>query len=271
MNGGAGLRFECFVATERTTGWEARRRSHVALRRLGRGDLVRPVVDDPTALDPGELGAEGLTGRGREDRLDRPVFLALEGPDLALPLDDEPDGDGLDATGRQPGADLPGDERAERVADDPVDDPPGLLGVDEVEVDPARMIEGLADGGLGDLREGDPTGGVDRQVDRLGHVPGDRFALAVEVGREVHRIGALGGLADRTELLATVGDDLVLGREVMVDIHAELALARVLREVADMAIGGEDRVARPEIAFDRLRLGGRFDDDKIGSHTFFEY
>ena len=79
--------------------------------------------------------AKRLAGGRREERLDRPVLAGGERDDLALALDDEADRDGLDAAGRQAAADLARQERAERVADEPVDDPPGLLRVDEVHVD----------------------------------------------------------------------------------------------------------------------------------------
>ena len=153
------------------------------------GRLVADV--EGGAVDPDELGREALAGRGREERLDRPVLAGGERADLALALDDEADRDGLDAAGRQPAADLARQQRAERVADEPVDDPPGLLRVDEVHVDLARVGERLADGRFGDLVEGDPPRLVRGDVGRLGDVPGDRLAFAVEVGGEEDLVRAL--------------------------------------------------------------------------------
>ena len=89
--------------------------------------------------------------------------------------------------------------------------------------------ERVADRALGDLAEGHPLGLRRRDVRGLGDVPGDRLALAVEVGREEHGVGRLRRLRDLGDLLlAVVGDDVLRG-EVMVDVHAELALAGVLR------------------------------------------
>ena len=65
---------------------------------------------------------------------------------------------------------------------------------------------------------------------------------------------------------ARSSDDDVLGREVVVDVDPELALARVLRQVADMAIGGEDAVVGAQVALDRPRLGGRLDDHEVLRH-----
>ena len=166
----------------------------------------------------------------------------------------------------RPDADLPRQQRAQRVADEPVDDPAGLLGVDEVRVDVARMGERLADRALGDLAEGHPLGLRRRDVGGLRDVPGDRLALAVEVGGEVDGVGGLRGLRDLGDLLAAVVGDDVLGGEVVLDVDAELALAGVLRQVADVAVGGEDAVVGAQVALDRPRLGRRLDDHEVLWH-----
>ena len=251
MNGGAGLRLCLRVPTFVTRGSKIAQRGGVALGRLAIADI------EGSAVDPDDLGREGLAGRGREDRLQRPVLAGREGGDLALALHDQAHRDGLHAPGRQPRADLPADQRAERVADEPVDDPPRLLGIDEVRVDLARMGEGLTDGALGDLVERDPLGLARGHMRRLGDVPGDRLAFPVEVGRQVDRVGDLGGLADLGDLLAAVVGDDVFGGEVMVDVDAELALAGVLGQVADVAVGGQDTVVRTQVALDRPSLGRR--------------
>ena len=104
--------------------------------------------------------------------------------------------------------------------------------------------------------------------DRLGDMPGDGLALAIEVGGEVDHVRLPGGLLDRADLLLAVGDDLVDGREVVVHVHAELVLAELFGQVPDVTIRGEDRVVRAQIAFDRLRLGRRFDDHEVVRHRF---
>ncbi len=217
------------------------------------------------AVDPHELGCERSAG-GLENRLERPVLAGHERPDLAFAVDDDPDGHRLDATGRQPRSDLAPQQRAQCVADEAVDHAPCLLGVDEVGIDLAGVGERLANGPLRDLAERDTSGLLGRQVDRLGDVPGNRLAFAVEVGREVDGVGPGRGLADRADLLPAIGDDLVVGLEIVLDVDAELVLAGVLRQVADVTVRGEDRVARPEIAFDRLGLRGRLDDHEVRGH-----
>ena len=79
-------------------------------------------------------------------------------------------------------------------------------------------------------------------------------------------VGAPGGLLDLGDLLAPILRDDVLRREVVVHVDAELALARVLRQVPDMAVRGEDLVVGAEIALDGPRLGGRFDDHEVLGH-----
>ena len=251
MNGGAGLRRLLARPDLRDAAAGLAERRGVAL-----GGLA--VAESRAAPSIRTSSAANVSPRGRrEERLQRPVLAGGERADLPLALDDEPDGDRLDAAGRQARPDLAPQQRAERVADEAVDDPAGLLGVDEVRVDLARMGERLADRALGDLAEGHPPGLARRDVGRLGDVPGDRLALAVEVGGEVDEVGRLGGLRDLGDLLAAVVRDDVLGGEVVVDVDPELALAGVLGQVADMAVGGEDPVVRAQVALDRPGLGRR--------------
>ena len=260
MNGGAGERFWVRTAILRTSG----RASPSAATWLGGRGLVGHV--ERLAVDAHELGGERLAGRGRQDRLDRPVLAGRERVDGALALHDQADRDRLDAAGGQAAHDLARQERAQRVAHEAVDDAPGLLGVHEVLVDVARVGERLADGGLGDLAEGHAAGLGRGDVGRLGDVPGDGLALAVEVGGEIDHVAAARGAGDVVDALAAVGADDVLGLEVVVDVDAELALARVLGQVAHVAVGGEDAVVRAQIAFDRPRLGRRFDDHEVLWH-----
>ena len=152
-----------------TGAWRPSRR-RAAAARSAVGVAARRSRSSPTssglAVDPDELGRERLAvGRG-EERLDRPVLAGGEGADLALALDDEAHGDRLDAAGRQAAADLAREQRAERVADQAVDDPPRLLGVDEVAGRCRAGGERLADRALGDLAEGHPAGLAGRDVAR---------------------------------------------------------------------------------------------------------
>ena len=67
------------------------------------------------------------------------------------------------------------------------------------------------------------------------HVPGDRLALAVRVGGEVQRAGALQRLGDRADLLLAAVVGLPVHGEVLV--RADRAVLR--RQVAHMAEAGQ--------------------------------
>ena len=232
--------------------------------RLGRGAIADLGLG---SVDPDEVGIEQRAVGGDEPHRDRPVLAGREASDLPLALHDEAHGDRLDSPGREARAHLAREERAQRVSHQAIDDPARLLRVDEVLVDLPRMGEGMQDGGLGDLAEGDPGELLRRKRCRLRHVPGNRLALAVEVGGQEDPVRVPGRPLDGVDVLPrSLVRDHVLGREVVLHVHPELALPGVLGQVADVAVGGEHGVVRPEIAFDRPRLRGRLDDDEVATH-----
>ena len=258
VNGGAGLRLCLRVPTLVTRGLQvaqrrgvalgglARRRRRAPRRRSGRARRrsARPsAVARSASIVQYSRAVKALISRSRST-------TSRTATDWTRPAD-------------RPARTLRDEERAERVADEPVDDPAGLLGVDEV----LSMSRGWANASR--IAPSVISLKVTRwvfdagDVGGLGDVPGDRLALAVEVGGEVDVVGALGRLLDLGDLLAAVVGDHVFGREVVVDVDAELALAGVLGQVADVAVGGEDPVVGAEVALDRPRLGGRFDDHEV--------
>ena len=81
---------------------------------------------------------------GSKRRDDVPVGGGDERHPLALALDDEPRGDGLDAACREALRDLLPEHRRDLVAVEAVEDAPRLLGVDEAIVDVARCRRGRA-------------------------------------------------------------------------------------------------------------------------------
>ena len=92
---------------------------------------------------------------------------------------------------------------------------------------------------------------------RLQEVPGDRLALAVGVGGQDQLLVVLQRLGDGADVLGAVGGDLPLHRELVLGVDR----AVLGRQVAHVAVGGEDGVAGAEVLVDGFRLGGRFDDD----------
>src|SRR5262249_29321771 len=141
-----------------------------------------------------ELRAEGRRLAGGELSGQRPVLLGDERLDLTLTLDDDPHRDALDATGRETAAHLVPEQRADLVADEAVEDPARLLGVDLVPVDLARVLERVQDRLLRDLVEEDAAEGNLRVLRQLFlEVPADRLALAVGVGSEEDGVRILRG------------------------------------------------------------------------------
>jgi hypothetical protein len=117
-------------------------------------------------------------------------------------------------------------------------------------------------GVLGDRVEGHAADGrilLDRLAlfQRLLEVPADRLPLAVGVGGEDQVGVVLQRVGDRLDVFLAVGRDLPRHVEAVLGIDRPV----LGRQVADMAVGGENRVVGAEIFVDRLGLGGRFDDD----------
>jgi hypothetical protein len=214
-----------------------------------------------THLDESRQERKLLIRRGKSS-VDAPVLDRHERPNLALAVDDQPERDGLDAPGRQRAAEPLRKARRKLVSDDPVQDAPGLLGVDQVEVDTSRFPERLLDGVLGDLGEGDPVRGPRVGSDRLGDVPRDGLALAVEVRGEPEALSLAECLLELADGVLFLLRDDVLGMEGVIQVHAHA----VFGQVPDVALARGNGVVRPEISLQGLRLGRRFDDDELFWH-----
>ena len=98
--------------------------------------------------------------------------------------------------------------------------------------------------------------------DLFGEMLADRFAFAIRVGRQIncrHLFCSLLQVGDDLPVIALlgIGNDLVIRREIILDIHSE-PLRRQIFNVPDRGL--HDEVVA-EIFIDRLRLGGRFHYD----------
>ena len=221
-----------------------------------------------------------------------PVFLRREGADFPLPLHDQAHRHGLHPARRQAPGHLGPEQRGKLEAHHPVEEAAGLLGVDPVHVQAAGGLERLADGLAGDLVEQHPPVAARLAADGLPQVPGDGFALPVQVRGQIDRIGGPRQPGQFAKHLLLARQHLVLRRPagIRVDAHApdqllpglllpllrrRLAALAPLRgaglgsgaslagrQVAHMADAGLDNVALAQIAIDGARLGRRFDDDQ---------
>ena len=94
-------------------------------------------------------------------------------------------------------------------------------------------------------------------------MPGDRFALAVRVGREEQGIGFLQGTGNGVDMLLIAFDHLVLHGEVMLGVDG----AFFRHEVAHVAVRGQYLEILAEVLLDGLRLGRRFHDNEIAAQS----
>ena len=238
-----------------------------------RGEVA--AAGDALVVDRVQLGGEHplvVLGAGVEGALEVPVRRGAERHAVALLVDDQAGRDGLDPAGGQAGHDLLPEHRRDLVAVEPVEDAPGLLRLDEVHVDVARVVDRGVDRLRGDLVEHHPAY-RHLGLELVEEVPGDGLTLAVLVGCEEELGGVLEEALELGHVGALVPGHHVVGREVVVDVDAEpgprLALdlggdvGGALREVADVPDRGLDDVAVPQVAGDRLRLGRRLDDDQL--------
>ena len=201
---------------------------------------------------------------GREADVDAPILHRVERIDLALALDDQPHGHRLDTAGRKARLHALPQQRRDLVPDQAVEDPPRLLGVGEVPVDPAGVREGIEDRVARDLGERDPVGLPGVLPEEGGHVHGDRLALTVEVGCQHEPVGGLHRPLQDGDVLLGALRHLVLDLEVVLRVDPELGLG----QVADVAVRGPDHELGPQVALDRLRLGRRLDHDQRLRHRF---
>ncbi len=201
--------------------------------------------------------------RGRQAGGQMPVLLGDEVLDLPLAVADELQRDRLHAPGAQAAADFFPEQRADLVADEPIEHAPSLLRVDHAFVDRPRPRQRGQHRPLGDLVEHQPVNPLGPTAQLFGDMPADRFALPIRIGRHIDNLDLPRGVPQRLEHLSATRDDLVRWLEPALDVHPEPALGQVL----DMTHRGDDLEVLAQIFVDGLRLSGRFDDHQRLCHT----
>ena len=196
-----------------------------------------------------------------ESGLDAPIFLRAERLDLALAVDDQAQRDRLDAAGRLGARQLAPQHRRQGESDQVVERPARQIGIDQLLVDLARVVDGVDHGALGDFVE---RHALDRQLvqqparlQRLDDVPGNRLAFAIRVGRQDQLVGALDRVGDFLELLLAAALDFPIHEEVVLRLHRTV----LGRQVTHVAERGQDAVVPSQVLVDRLGFGRGFDDD----------
>jgi hypothetical protein len=144
----------------------------------------------------------------------------------------------------------------------------GQIGLDQLHIQLTGIGHGLEHGGLGDGVEGDALDLFVLQrlllVQDFQNMPADRLSLTVGVGRENNAVGALGRLRNLGQAFGRLGVDLPHHGEIVVGQDG----AVLGRQVADMAIGGQNLIVRTQVFIDGLGLGGALDDDEIHGALF---
>ena len=121
------------------------------------------------------------------------------------------------------------------------------------------MRHALRDAGFRNLVERDTVVVILIKAEDIRKVPGDCFAFAVGVGREIHGIGLFGRFLQFGNKLLLSLDDGVFRLEIVFHIHAQARL----RQVAHMAHGSDDFIVAAQIFLDRFRLGRRLNDNEF--------
>ena len=104
-----------------------------------------------------------------------PVFFRIESPNFPLTFHYQLHGHRLHPTGGQATGDLGPQQRRDHVTDHAIEEAPGLLGVDPIDVQLAWLGEGFLNGLLGDLVEHHALVAAVITTDSLAQVPGDGF------------------------------------------------------------------------------------------------
>ena len=209
-----------------------------------------------------ELGADAV--RLGIDKLgcDAEIRLGNEAFDFVFTLHDESHGHRLDTSGRQCRLDLLPEHGRKLEAYDAVEHAARLLGVDEVDVDVARVGDGVDNGVLGDFVEDDAAGVFGLETEHIIEMPGNGLTLAVLIGSEPHHLCVVGGFLEVAHKLLLIGRHFIFRLERIVHINAEILFA----QVANMTVARHYFIVFTKKFLYCLSLGRRFDNHQIFNH-----
>ena len=196
--------------------------------------------------------------RRQQRRNQRPVFARNETLDLKLAVADEPQRHRLDPARRSRARQFAPQHRREREADEVIERAAGEIRIDQGMVDVARPLHRIGHRLLGDGIEHHPLDALVRNrtplLEGFEHMPGDRFAFAVRVGRQNELVGAPDGVGDILQPLLRLRIDFPNHLEIVIGIDRSV----LGRQVTDVPEGGQNFITPAQIGIDRLCLCGRF-------------
>ena len=210
--------------------------TRVAAIGAGRGVEVA-TLGDALAVELDERRTERSGSSASEAALEVAPLPGAEAHAGPLALDDHAHRNALHAPGRRglAAAEHAPQHRRRLPADEAVELAAAFLRLDELHVELAGVLDRFADRVRRDLVEHHPLHGHVR-LEHLEHVPADRLALAILVGREDELVGALERLLQLGDDLLLVGVHHVAGVEVVVGVDAGEAAVGLLLVVRDLVL-----------------------------------
>ena len=183
----------------------------------------------------GEFGGELATAFVAVEMY-RPIFLRFKRADFVFAFANQTQGGTLHTTCAQTAADFFPQQWREVETDQIVQSATGLLRIDQVHFDFARMGDGIEDGVFGDFMEHD-TLRLDIFQTAFGFedfqkMPRNGFAFPIRVGCEVDVFGFFGTGDDGIDVFAVAADQLVLHGKAVVGINC----SAFGYQVADMTV-----------------------------------
>ena len=118
---------------------------------------------------------------------DTPVFAWNKCENLAFSVDDEPHCNRLHSSSRQASAHFGPEQWRDFIADEPIENTSGLLGVDPIHIDTVSIFNSRECRGFCNLMELDALGFW--ELEQFGKMPCNGFAFAIRVGCEEDLIG----------------------------------------------------------------------------------
>ena len=266
-------------------------------RVAGRQRVGFVIGPELLAVNPPHLEARLLLCRIGQVGVNLPVFFGHEHADFALALDDQAHGHRLHPPRGEPARHLRPQQGGDHVTHHPVQEAARLLGIHPGQVDSRGPGKGVLNRLPGDFVEHHALVALVVATDGFAQMPGDGFSLAIEVGREIDRIGLVRQPAQLRHHFFLARENLVVGlpARIGIDAHApHKLLAGLLRlvpglvfgrqsarfgrlrrarfgirrraaagrgQVADVAHAGLDDKLFAQIFVDRARFGRRFDND----------
>ena len=202
----------------------------------------------------GEFGGE-LAAAFVAVEMHRPIFLRFKGADFVFAFANQTQGGTLHTARAQTAADLFPQQWREVETDQIVQRTAGLLCINQIHFDFARVGDGVEHGVFGDFVEHDTLRFDVFQAafgfEDFKKMPGNRFAFPIRVGCEVDVFGFFGSGDNRIDVFGVAFDQLVFHGEVVFGIDGTV----FGDEVADVAVGGQNFEIAAKVFFQGFGFG----------------